>query len=188
MQVYGSRTPALYKKIVSKVPSPVTAHISRRGTSWPAAYREATERTEAFARKVDAANFLAAMHVGIANGQWMDPRARTVAFQSYAEQWRPCRSTRRGAEPPAKSTSAATSTRSSGSPDRRDTTERDPGLVHRRRRLRTRRAVYRAAGRDLVVAASPCIDIMLPRRSSRAVDEVLEPEPVRRLGDNGPEW
>jgi hypothetical protein len=65
-------------------------HVTRRGSSWQAAYRDPAgrERTRTFRRKIDAESFVAQMRVDLTAGQWIDPRSRRVTFTEYAERWR----------------------------------------------------------------------------------------------------
>lgn len=169
-------------------------HITRRGSSWQAAYRDPTgrERTRTFRRKVDAEDFLAQMRVDLTMGQWIDPRSRRVTFKDYAEKWRSVQIHGHGTE-----VSVEQHLRLHVYPvlgDRPIGAIRPTEVQGLVRQLSEKLApstlavvygrvvaVFRAAVRDRIVAASPCVDIRLPRSPTKAVDEVLESDQVLAL-------
>jgi integrase len=57
---------------------------------WKARYRDAAGKEHAshFGRKVDAQRWLDESTAALVTGQFVDPRAGTVPFRDYAEQWR----------------------------------------------------------------------------------------------------
>jgi integrase len=57
---------------------------------WQARFRDSTGREHAqrFERKVDAQRWLDEATAGLVTGQYVDPKAGTVTFREYAEQWR----------------------------------------------------------------------------------------------------
>jgi hypothetical protein len=54
-----------------------------------AVWREASgrQRTRSFARKTDAARFLATVEADLLRGQYLDPSAGKFTFKAFAEQW-----------------------------------------------------------------------------------------------------
>jgi integrase len=67
------------------------ANIAKRPNGqWRARYRDSSGRQHArhFARKVDARRWLDEVTASVVTGQYVDPRAGKVTFQTYAEQWR----------------------------------------------------------------------------------------------------
>ncbi|MDI6912214.1 site-specific integrase [Nocardioides sp.] len=57
---------------------------------WRARYRDAGGREHArhFTRKVDAQRWLDEVTASVVTGQYVDPKAGSIAFRIYAEQWR----------------------------------------------------------------------------------------------------
>lgn len=57
---------------------------------WRARYRDEAgkEHAKHFARKLEAKRRLDEVTTSIITGQYVDPRAGTITFQEYAEQWR----------------------------------------------------------------------------------------------------
>jgi integrase len=66
------------------------AHITKRGKSWQAVWRDPNrrERTKTFARKIDAERHLLAIEHSKLTGTYVDPSAGKVTFRTYAERWR----------------------------------------------------------------------------------------------------
>ncbi|NPC96616.1 site-specific integrase [Nocardioides sp. zg-DK7169] len=62
----------------------------RDNGKWRARYRDAGGREHArhFARKVDAQRWLDEVTTSVVTGQYVDPKAGSVTFKAYAEQWR----------------------------------------------------------------------------------------------------
>jgi integrase len=65
------------------------AYIKKRSGNWQAAYRgpDGKERTQTFARKVDAENWLSTKTADVVRGQWVDPAAGKVILETFAWQW-----------------------------------------------------------------------------------------------------
>ncbi len=64
--------------------------------SWRASYRDHTgkEISKSFKRRIDAKRWLDEVNASVVTGMYVDPRAGTVTFQEYAEQWRATRTYR----------------------------------------------------------------------------------------------
>lgn len=174
-------------------------YVTRRGKGWQAAYRDPTgrERTKTFRLKVEAEHFLAETRLDLVQGQWIDPRARRITFRKYAEGWRGVQMHSHGTE-----VSVEQHLRLHVYPilgDRPVGAIRPTEIQGLVRHLSANLApstvavvygrvvaVFRAAVRDRIVVASPCIDVRLPRSPTKAVTEVLEPDQVLALAQAVP--
>lgn len=68
------------------------AHVEKRGPGrWRARYRgpDGRERSQTFARRVDAERWLAGVTVSTAKGEWIDPALGRVTFAEWTERWAP---------------------------------------------------------------------------------------------------
>jgi len=66
------------------------SHVERRGQGrWRARYRgsDGRERSQTFARKVDAERFLAMVEVDKAQGRWIDPTLGKTKLHDWADRW-----------------------------------------------------------------------------------------------------
>ena len=63
--------------------------VKRRGAGWQGTYRgpDGRERTQTFAKKVDAENWVADERSKMARGAWIDPRAGRITLRSFAQDW-----------------------------------------------------------------------------------------------------
>src|SRR5580692_3151887 len=61
----------------------------QKSTSWQARYTapDGRERTQRFARRVDAEKWLDVNGADIARGMWVDPAAGKTSFGEYAKVW-----------------------------------------------------------------------------------------------------
>ena len=64
-------------------------YVERRSGHWRARYRDplGRQRSETFARKVDADRFLRDMRVEIERGRWLDPRGAETPLTDWAEEF-----------------------------------------------------------------------------------------------------
>jgi integrase len=164
-----------------------------KGKRWDVRWRDdaGRQRHKAFDRKADAERFLAQVTADLARGAYFDPRAGRVAFRTYAEQWRAAQVHR--------ATTAAqveTHMRRHVYPtfgDRSLASVRPSEVQAWVRGLEQRLApstievvysfvagVFRAAVRDRLIIATPCVDVRLPKREPKRV-EPLATERVEAL-------
>jgi integrase len=164
-----------------------------KGKRWDVRWRDdaGRQRHKAFDRKADAERFLAQVMADLARGTYFDPRAGRVAFRAYAEQWRAAQVHR--------ATTAAqveTHLRRHVYPtfgDRSLASVRPSEVQAWVRGLEQRLApstiqvvysfvagVFRAAVRDRLIVATPCVDVRLPKRQPKRV-EPLATERVEAL-------
>jgi len=164
-----------------------------KGQRWDVRWRDdaGRQRHKAFERKADAERFLAQVTADLARGAYLDPRAGRVAFRIYAEQWRTAQVHR--------ATTAAqveTHLRRHVYPtfgDRSLASVRPSEVQAWVRGLEQHLApstievvysfvagVFRAAVRDRLIAATPCVDVRLPKREPKRV-EPLATERVEAL-------
>src|ERR1700730_3484343 len=64
-------------------------YVERRSGHWRARYRAplGRQRSETFARKVDADRFLRDMRVEIERGRWLDPRGAETPLADWADEF-----------------------------------------------------------------------------------------------------
>lgn len=176
------------------------AHIEKRGPGrWRARYRDPQdrERSQTFARRVDAERFLDTIRGELVAGQYVDPTAGQVTFKEYAERWRALQVHR-------PTTVAQLDThlnrhvypvlgdRPIGSVRRSElqawvkgrSDVLAPGTVIVIWRWVS--SIFRAAVDDGVVRTSPCRGVKLPKRERQQVVP-LETETVRALIDAMPD-
>ena len=162
-------------------------HVVRRSGNWQASLRgpDGRERSKTFARKADAQAWLTSVEHSKLTGAYVDPLAGKVTLRAYAEEWRRVQIHRPGTE-----VSVEQQLRLHVYPilgDRPIATVRTSdvqGLVHRLSASLAPStvavvygrvvAVFRAAVRDRIIAASPCIDIKLPSTRTPSMLEVLD--------------
>jgi integrase len=171
----------------------VTTDRHGKGRRWDVRWRDdaGRQRHKAFERKADAERFLAQVTADLARGAYLDPRAGRVAFRIYAEQWRTAQVHR--------ATTAAqveTHLRRHVYPtfgDRSLAAVRPSEVQAWVRGLEQHLApstievvysfvagVFRAAVRDRLIVATPCVDVRLPKREPKRV-EPLATERVEAL-------
>jgi integrase len=164
-----------------------------KGKRWDVRWRDdaGRQRHKAFDRKADAERFLAQVTADLARGTYFDPRAGRVPFRTYAEQWRAAQVHR--------ATTAAqveTHLRRHVYPtfgDRSLAAVRPSEIQAWVRGLEKHltpstievvysfvAGVFRAAERDRLIIATPCVDVRLPKREPKRV-EPLATELVEAL-------
>lgn len=160
------------------------ASIQRRPDGkWRARYRDQSSREHArhFARKVDAQRWLDEQTAAMVTGQYADPRAGRVTFRAYAETWRATmthgattrdlveRSLRRHVYPTLGEQQIGTIRPTAVQALVTELGGRlAPGTV--RLAYGYVVAVFHAAVRDKVVAASPCVGVRLPSARPQGVE------------------
>jgi integrase len=172
------------------------AHITKRNSRWQATYRgpDKRERTKTFSRKIDAEKFLTSIEHSKLAGTYVDPAAGKTTFRDFAEEWRKVQLHRPGTERSVeqqlrlhvypvlgdRSIGAIRPSEVQGLVQRMG-----EGLSASTVKVAYGRvvAVFRAAVRDRVIAASPCVGIRLPLDEGSAVVDVLEPDQVQALAD-----
>jgi integrase len=184
-------------------------HINRRQVrrsdgslgvvGWQASYRapDGRERTKTFRRKVDADRFLTSVEHSKLSGAYVDPAAGRTTVRAYAEEWRKVQPHREstivgveqdlrlhvyptlGDRPIAAVRNSEVQALVTGLSARLapTTLERVYGRVT---------SVFRAAVRDRLIPATPCVDVRLPRRHTAAVSDVLTTDQVLALADAMP--
>jgi integrase len=159
-------------------------------------YPGGPQRTKHFRRKADARRFLDGVRGDLARGVYIDPRSGQVSFRDYAEEWRVIQPHADGTR-----TSVESDLRLHIYPRLRGpmsairpshvqamVTGLDELAASTLRRVYGRVVtIFRAAVRDRIIAASPCVDIRLPRARSTAIDEVLTTDQVLVLADAVPD-
>ena len=172
---------------------------------WRARYRDQSGKEHArhFSRKVDADRWLSTVESDLLRGTYVDPRAGRVTFKEYAERWRVGQVHRRttraqvethlrknayptfGDRPIASvlpsDVQAWVNLLANGGPGRPALAGSTVKVVYR-----YVSAVFRAAVRDRLITASPCIGISLPK-IRRARVEPITTEAVRALAAAMPE-
>lgn len=165
------------------------------GGRWRARYRtpDGKSRSRVFDRKIDAQRFVTGMEHSKLAGQYVDPAAGRVSFRSYAEQWRKIQPYRDGTERlveqhlrlhvypqigdrpigAIRQSEVQAVVRQASKKLSPSTVEVVYGRVV---------SVFRAAVRDRIVVASPCVDVKLPRSSGR-LDNVMSTPQVLALAD-----
>ena len=175
------------------------ASIAKRSDGvWRARYRDAAgrEHSKHFDRKVDAQRWLDETTAAVVTGRYVDPRAGKVTFRAYAEQWRTSQihrvNTVRAVDSalrvhayPAFGDRPLSSIRPSeiqtfvrGLSDRLSAASTATVYQHVR-------AVFRAAEHDRLIASSPCVRVVLPKRQ-RALIEPLTTEHVLAIASAMP--
>ncbi len=171
------------------------AHVKKLPSKrWQARFRapDGRERARNFDRKADADRWLARQVADRDRGAWIDPSAGRVTFRDFAEEWRTIQLHRSGT-----SRSAEQQLRLHVYPrigDRPLAGIRPSdiqALVHRldadlapsTTQVVYGRvvAVFRAAVRDRLIAASPCVGVRLPEKDLASMLEVLTSEQVHAL-------
>ncbi len=166
-------------------------HVERRGDRWRARYRDpdGRSRSRAFGRKADAERFLTGVEHSKLRGSYVDPAAGRITFGEYAEAWRAVQIHR-----PGTVTSVATHLRLHINPvlGRRPIAAIRPTEVQALVQGLSETlapstveviygrvvAVFRAAARDSVIAASPCVGIRRPSVPPPATLQVLSVDQV----------
>lgn len=174
-----------YRTIEEPSGKPLRVPTARhgKGKRWDVRWRDdaSRQRHKAFERKTDAERFLAQVTADLARGAYFDPRAGRVAFRTYAEQWRAAQVHR--------ATTAAqveTHLRRHVYPtfgDRSLASVRPSEVQAWVRGLERHLApstievvysfvagVFRAAVRDRLIIATPCVDVRLPKREPKRVE------------------
>ena len=170
---------------------PSAAH--GQGRRWQARWRDdaGRQRKQNFAKRADAERFLATVKADLPRGSFVDPRAGRVAFKVAAEQWRAPQVHR-----PTTVAQVETHLRRHVYPtfgDRPLGSIRPSEIQAWVRRLEQDLApstidvvysfvagIFRAAVRDRLLVASPCVDVRLPRPEPKRV-EPLATERVEAL-------
>jgi len=162
-------------------------HVVRRSGNWQASIRgpDGREKSKTFARKVDAHAWLTSVDHSKLIGAYVDPVAGKVTFKDFAEAWRKVQIHRTGTE-----ISVEQQLRLHVYPiigDRPIASVRTSdvqSLVHRLSAALAPStvavvygrvvAVFRAAVRDRIIAASPCVDVKLPSNRTPSMLQVLD--------------
>ena len=164
---------------------------SDRGNRWEVRYRDpfGRQRARLFDRKVDAERFVVSVEHSKLTGSYVDPSAGRITFRSFAEEWRQMQVHRPGTAQSVEQQlrrhvypsighrpiAAIRATEIQGMVQRigaqlaPSTVEVIYGRVV---------AVFRAAVRDRVVTASPCVDIRKPAKPPPSMLEVLSGDEV----------
>ena len=160
---------------------PSAAH--GQGKRWQARWRDEAgrQRKQNYDRRADADRALNTVKVDLARGSYVDPRGGRITFRTYAEQWR-------GAQVHRATTVAQVEThlrrhayptfgdRALGSirPSEvqawvrqleQDLAPSTIGVVYS-----FVAAIFRAAVRDRLIVATPCVDVRLPKPEPKRVD------------------
>ena len=171
------------------------ASIDKVSTGWRARWRtpEGESRSRTFVKKVDAENHLTSVQHSKLSGAYVDPRAGRVTLKEYAEAWQGIQVHR-----PTTAAQVETNLRRHVLPQlghrpigsirttqvqalvRTMSDNLAPATVELIYRYVV--AIFRAAVADKILAASPCVDIKLPR-IDRAKIVPLETEKVLTLID-----
>lgn len=171
------------------------AHVKKLPSKrWQARFRapDGRERARNFDRKADAERWLARQVADRDRGAWIDPSAGRVTFRDFAEEWRTIQLHRSGT-----SRSAEQQLRLHVYPrigdrplagirpsDIQALVHRlDAGLAPSTTQVVYGRvvAVFRAAVRDRLIAASPCVGVRLPEKDLASMLEVLTSAHVHAL-------
>jgi integrase len=160
--------------------------------------RGGPQKSQHFARKVDAQQFLDGVRGDLARGVYIDPSAGKVTFKEFAEEWR-----RTQVHRPGTIVSVEQQLRLHVYPsigDRPIGTVRASDVQALVRRLMDRlapttvevvygrvAAVFNAAVRDRVIAFTPCIDVKRPGSAPSSTLEVLTTEQVLAIAEKAPE-
>lgn len=149
---------------------------------WQARWRDpqGAQKTQAFARKVDAEQHLTSVGHRMLIGEYVDPQAGKVTVKGYAEEWRLRQVHRTGTQVsvehrlrlhvyPMLGTRQMRSVRPSDVQSwvTAMSTTLAPGTVHVLYRMVA--AIFRDAARDRVIGRSPCDGIKLPKRPKSEV-------------------
>jgi integrase len=160
----------------------VPSAVHGRGKRWQARWRDETgeQRAEVFDRKSDARTAGAAATVDPLRGSFIDPRAGRVTFRAYGEQWRAAQVHRATTAAQVESHLRRHAYPAFG--DRALGSIRPSEIQAWVRRLEQDLApatigvvysfaagIFRAAVRDRLIAASPCVDIRLPKPEPKRV-------------------
>lgn len=160
---------------------PAAAH--GQGKRWQARWRDehGRQRKQNYDRRADADRALNTVKVDLARGSYVDPRGGRITFRTYAEQWR-------GAQVHRATTVAQVEThlRRHAYPtfgDRPLGAVRPSEVQAWVRRLEQDlapstigvvysfvAAIFRAAVRDRLIVATPCVDVRLPKPEPKRVD------------------
>jgi integrase len=169
---------------------PSAAH--GQGRRWQARWRDdaGRQRKQNFAKRADAERFLATVKADLPRGSFVDPRAGRVAFKVAAEQWRAAQVHR-----PTTAAQVETHLRRHVYPtfgDRPLGSIRPSEIQAWVRRLEQDLApstigvvysfvagIFRAAVRDRLLVASPCVDVRLPRPEPKRVEALIAAVPER---------
>jgi integrase len=161
---------------------------------WRARYRDPQGREHAhhFERKVDAERWLVGVEQSKLVGNYIDPNAGKVTFKVYAEEWRKLQVHREGT-----ATSVEQHLRLHIYPsigDRPLAAIRQSEVQALVKRISKTlapstvgvvysrvSAVFRAAVRDRIIAATPCVEVKLPKVPPASVLEVLSTDQVKAL-------
>jgi integrase len=160
-------------------------------------YPSGPQKSRHFARKVDAQHFLDRVSGEIVRGTYVDPGAGRIAFRDYAEQWRAAQvhrpSTRSSVEQqlrlhiyPSIGDRPLNAVRTSDVQAliRRLSLTLSPGTVQVvYGRIA---AVFNAAVRDRLIAATPCVEVKRPRSAPGSTLEVLTTGQIVALADAMP--
>lgn len=170
------------------------AHVQKRNGRWQARYRDPAgkEHAKRFARKVDAEKWLATTQADQLRGTYIDPAAGKVTFRAYAEEWRRIQLHRPGtAQSVEQQLRLHVYPHIGGRPVAAVRPSDVQALVHRLDSTLSASttevvygrvvAVFRAAVRDRLIPASPCLDVRLPSKRPASMLEVLSAEQVHTL-------
>jgi integrase len=165
------------------------------GGRWRARYRtpDGKSRSQVFDRKIDAQRFLTSIEHSKLASRYVDPAAGRVSFRTYAEQWRKIQPYRDGTERLVEQQLRLHVYPHIG--DRPIGAIRQSEVQAMVRRASVTLApstiqvvygrvvsVFRAAVRDRILVDSPCVDVKLPKPSSR-VDNVMSTAQVLALAE-----
>jgi len=157
--------------------------VKRRGASWQAAYRgpDKRERTQTFAKKVEAERWVTDEVAKMNRGAWIDPTSGKVPFRDFALAWQASQVTRASTRLlvdshvrihmlPTFGDRPIASIRPSEVQSwvRSLSDELAPGTV--RVIVQHFRAIMKAATVDQVVSRNPCDGLRLPQHPHRQVE------------------
>lgn len=160
----------------------ISRRTGKRNVAWQARYwgPDGRQRTKRFARKVDAEQWLNENGAAISKGTWIDPDAGKVAFDAYAEAWLEAQVFRpstieqvtanlKNHVLPVFAGRPLSSIRTSEIQSwvKGLSLQLSPATVELV--FRYVFSIFRAAGRDRIIAFNPCEGVRLPARERRLV-------------------
>jgi integrase len=177
------------------------ASIDKRpGGRYRARWREypgGPQKSRHFSRKVDAQQFLDSVRGDLVRGLYVDPGAGKVTFKQYAEQWRAAQVHRSGTRVSVEQQLRLHAYPTIGDRPLSAVRPSDVQALVRRLSLTLApgtvqviygrvAAVFNAAVRDRLIAATPCVEVRRPRSAPSSTLEVLTTDQVLELADAMP--
>jgi integrase len=175
------------------------ASVNRRRDKWEVRWRgeDGRQKGRVFARKVDADRWAVEVEHRMATGTYIDPSAGRVLFREYAEEWLAVQVWRPSTREHAASVMrrhalpafghrplAAVRTSEVQGWVKRLADDLAPATVEAT--FHYVRSIFKAAARDRLIVASPCVDIRLPKKERPKVVP-LEVEQVEAIADAVPD-